>query len=330
MPAVPRVDRLKTIYSSAKALNYGWRFTDIPRTPVYNGVSRYIPQLHRIPYLLLFGTITHSYIARILHNMICAFRITFRFCKQSEGSVGVRNFIEHKLLEFGIFLILYLCARNMRNLQTACFAATKEPSVVIYTQPVRNTNPVIRAEYGNGRIIQLNAKNMTMEEVVKDVHLLYSRSGLPVVKFESLQSAVSPSVQGEWSPMTWLSPRMNTANLPDPEFSRHKTTKLIDLTMTKFHVPRSTRIIRFWKALPHYLLKNYPEQTIVFSTFGLAGIVITALKFPRYGDNIFGTAKPYYRGYYDVVRPDDPIAINWRKPEDYPPPYLTDGIDCAR
>lgn len=47
MPAVPRVDRIKTVYSAAKALNYGWMFTDFLKTPLYNGVSRYIPQLHR-------------------------------------------------------------------------------------------------------------------------------------------------------------------------------------------------------------------------------------------------------------------------------------------
>ncbi|KAK6038678.1 hypothetical protein COOONC_23817, partial [Cooperia oncophora] len=102
MPAVPRVDRIKTVYSAAKALHYAWKFTDFVKTPAYNGVSRYIPQLHRI---------------------------TFRFCKQSEASVGVRNFIEHRILELG----------------------ARVPSVVVYTQPVRFSNPIIRAEYGNGR-----------------------------------------------------------------------------------------------------------------------------------------------------------------------------------
>lgn len=26
-------------------------------------------------------------------------------------------------------------------------------------------------------------------------------------------------------------------------------------------------------------------------------------------------AKPYYRQYYEVVRPDDPMALKWRLPE---------------
>ncbi|KAK5969042.1 Mitochondrial Ribosomal Protein Large [Trichostrongylus colubriformis] len=290
MPAVPRVDRIKTIYSAAKALNYSWRFTDFLRTPAYNGVSRYMPQLHRI---------------------------TFRFCKQGEASVGVRNFIEHKLLELG----------------------ARIPSVVIYTQPVRNSNPIICAEYGNGRVVQLNAKNMSMTDVERDVNLLYSRSGLPVVKLESLQSAATPSLQGEWTPMTWLSPRLNSAKLPDPEFSEHKTCKvtatdyLIEqqkrsrvVTMPMYHVPRSTRIIKFWKNLPHHLIKTYPEQTIMFATFGTASFFIAIYKIRKY---LSMDMRPYYRGYYDVVRSDDPLAKTWRKPEDYPAPYLSDGIEYA-
>ena len=74
MPSVPRVDRLKPIYTAAKALNFGWRFSDFLKIPAYNGISRYTNQLHRI---------------------------TVRFCKQSESSVGVRNFIENQIVEIG-------------------------------------------------------------------------------------------------------------------------------------------------------------------------------------------------------------------------------------
>ncbi|VDO68078.1 unnamed protein product [Haemonchus placei] len=292
MPAVPRVDRIKTIYSAAKSLNFGWRFTDFLKTPAYNGVSRYVPQLHRI---------------------------TFRFCKQSEASAGVRNFIEHRLLDY----------------------AARTPSVVVYTQPVRNNSPQIRAEYGNGRIIQLCASGMSMEDVERDVNLLYSRSGLPVVKLESLQSAATPSVQGEWTPMTWISPRLNSATLPDPQFSEHKTSEvtateylleqqkrwlLKATTMPMYHVSRTTRFIQYWKHLPHRMLKTYPEQTIMYSTFGLATVVMAIYKLYKF---INLDERPYYRGYYDVVRPNDPIALNWRKPEDYPAPYLSDGIEYA-
>ncbi|KAK6038664.1 hypothetical protein COOONC_23831 [Cooperia oncophora] len=217
MPAVPRVDRIKTVYSAAKALHYAWKFTDFVKTPAYNGVSRYIPQLHRIEKCeRSLGLQKH--IGFFFISMVDTFsRITFRFCKQSEASVGVRNFIEHRILELG----------------------ARVPSVVVYTQPVRFSNPIIRAEYGNGRVIQLNAKNMSMEDVERDVNLLYSRSGLPVVKLESLQSAATPSLQGEWTPMTWLSPRLNSAKLPDPEFSEHKTSKV---TATEYLIEQQKRL----------------------------------------------------------------------------------------
>ncbi|CAB3408811.1 unnamed protein product [Caenorhabditis bovis] len=188
MPAVPRVDRLKTVYSAAKALNFGWRFSDFLNIPAYNGISRYTNQLHRI---------------------------TFRFCKQSESSVGVRNFIERQLIEIG----------------------KQHPSVVIYAQPVRNTVPTIRAEYGNGRILQVNAKNMSELEVGKDVHMLFSRSGTPVVKLESRQSSVTPSIQGPWTPITWLPSAMNSVPLPSPEFSKHKSC---ELSATEYFLQKST------------------------------------------------------------------------------------------
>ncbi|CAI4229988.1 unnamed protein product [Auanema sp. JU1783] len=177
MPVQPRVDRIKTIYSAAKALNYGWRFTDFLKTPSHNGVSKYIPQLHRI---------------------------TFRFCKQSESSVGMRNFLENRAVALG----------------------ETEPSVVIYAQPVRNSNPTIRAEYANGRVIQINAKNLSASQIEKDINLLYSRSGEPVVKLESRQSALVPSVQGEWTPVTWISSKLNVAEFPSTDFGDKKTCKV--------------------------------------------------------------------------------------------------------
>uniref|UniRef100_A0A914PHQ3 Uncharacterized protein n=1 Tax=Panagrolaimus davidi TaxID=227884 RepID=A0A914PHQ3_9BILA len=35
------------------------------------------------------------------------------------------------------------------------------------------------------------------------------------------------------------------------------------------------------------------------------------------------SSKPWYRSRYEVVRPNDPRALGWRAPEEYPPPYLT-------
>uniref|UniRef100_A0A8R1HU72 Large ribosomal subunit protein mL43 n=1 Tax=Caenorhabditis japonica TaxID=281687 RepID=A0A8R1HU72_CAEJA len=114
---------------------------------------------------------------------------------------------------------------------TCVVSGKQHPSVVIYAQPVRNSNPSIRAEYGNGRTLQINAKNMSETEVAKDVHLLFSRSGEPVVKLESRQSALVPSIQGQWTPITWLPTEMNSQELPVKKFSEHKST---DTSATQF------------------------------------------------------------------------------------------------
>lgn len=74
MPAIPRVDRLKTIFTAAKGLNFGFRLTGYPSAPQYNGFSgRAIPQLHRV---------------------------TIRFCKKDASSAGIRQFIARELTEF--------------------------------------------------------------------------------------------------------------------------------------------------------------------------------------------------------------------------------------
>ncbi|KAI6230164.1 L51-S25-CI-B8 domain-containing protein [Aphelenchoides fujianensis] len=74
MPAIPHVDRLKTIYSAAKQLNFGFRLTGHPSAPQFNGwAGRHIPQLHRL---------------------------TIQFCRKDATSAGVREFIERELVSF--------------------------------------------------------------------------------------------------------------------------------------------------------------------------------------------------------------------------------------
>lgn len=110
-PTIPRVDRIKTVYSSAKKLNFAFRMTGYPHVSFNNGVTEYRPHLHRV---------------------------TFRFCKQNESSVGMRNFVRNSLVKFG----------------------TENPSCAIYVIPARNCVPTLRAEYANGRTIHLNTQNM--------------------------------------------------------------------------------------------------------------------------------------------------------------------------
>ena len=49
MPVIPRVDRIKNIYSSAKALNFGFRLSATnPQAVLFDGVSCHFPQLQRV------------------------------------------------------------------------------------------------------------------------------------------------------------------------------------------------------------------------------------------------------------------------------------------
>uniref|UniRef100_A0AC34RLL4 Uncharacterized protein n=1 Tax=Panagrolaimus sp. JU765 TaxID=591449 RepID=A0AC34RLL4_9BILA len=86
------------------------------------------------------------------------------------------------------------------------------------------------------------------------------------------------------------------------------------------HVSRATRIMRYLQHAPRHLFNKYPEQVTLYLTFGLVGVAAIIYKLNKYGIN---GVPPYYRGRYEVVRPDDPRALNWRVPTDYPAPYLT-------
>ncbi|KAE9554189.1 hypothetical protein FO519_002610 [Halicephalobus sp. NKZ332] len=85
-------------------------------------------------------------------------------------------------------------------------------------------------------------------------------------------------------------------------------------------IGRTTRILRYIQYAPRHLFNKYPEQFLCYCTFGLAGLLACIHKINKYGIN---GIQPYYRSRYEVVRPDDPKALNWRVPEEYPPEYLT-------
>lgn len=90
----------------------------------------------------------------------------------------------------------------------------------------RQNIPVLRAEYGNGRIIQIVLKNFDAEQVGRHLNLLRTRSGLPVVDLVSRQSAQVASVQGMWNPMLNINSELNISELSERKFSRHRTAEL--------------------------------------------------------------------------------------------------------
>lgn len=66
--------------------------------PLANGIGRYVPQCQRM---------------------------TIKFCKSKGDSKGIRDFIEHHLVDF----------------------ATRYPGTVVYLKPRRHRGPVVVAEY---------------------------------------------------------------------------------------------------------------------------------------------------------------------------------------
>uniref|UniRef100_A0A914WAB3 Large ribosomal subunit protein mL43 n=1 Tax=Plectus sambesii TaxID=2011161 RepID=A0A914WAB3_9BILA len=176
MPARARVDRIKVLYNAAKSLPYPWLLRDYPKTVLHNGVGRFVCQLQRL---------------------------TFTFCKSTEPSFGVRQFIEHDLLDF----------------------ARENPVVVVYVQPVRHKLPMLVGEYLNGRTASTLVKNMDRDEVARHVNYLRTRSGQRIVQFERDEATNNPSVQGMWHPMLHQDTAMNSAALPDATFSKHHSSK---------------------------------------------------------------------------------------------------------
>jgi hypothetical protein len=130
MPAIPRVDRLKNIYTSAKALNFAFRLSATnPQAVQFNGVADYQTPLHRITIYFC----KNSYVIVILSN---THKLRFNL-SNSEASAGMRNYIEHSLTKF----------------------ATENPNCAIYVMPGQKCTPFLMAEYSNGRNIQIKAAN---------------------------------------------------------------------------------------------------------------------------------------------------------------------------
>ncbi|KAL1229961.1 39S ribosomal protein L43, mitochondrial [Trichinella pseudospiralis] len=128
-----------------------WRLQGIPETILENGVGRFVLPLQRL-------------------NLF--------FCKISDSSAGVRQFIKNDLIDF----------------------AQSNPSVVVYLEPKRFKAPFIVGEYLNGRLASVRASNFSRLEVKQWVNYLRSRSGFPIVHFNENQRTLCPSIQGYWNP----------------------------------------------------------------------------------------------------------------------------------
>jgi len=118
-----------------------------------NGVGRYIPQLARI---------------------------TLKFCKANGSSQGVRNYIEHHVVDF----------------------AEKNPGTVVYLKPRRHRAPVLVAEFLNGERYTQSLHNYKVDEVIGYLEMYRGHSGVVYSEQHKYSYTDHPSIQGYWNAST--------------------------------------------------------------------------------------------------------------------------------
>nr|CRZ24776.1 Bm5025 [Brugia malayi] len=93
-----------------------------------------------------------------------------------------------------------------------------------------------------------------------------------------------------------------------------RNTHFFDLIHFGMVTSRWIRMIRVARSYPRWLWNNWPTHFVgvVFCFVPMTVIVIYDIF--KYGSGY--NSMPYYRKYYHVVRPDDPIVLEWRPPED--------------
>lgn len=161
--------------------------TGFLRAPLQNGIGRYVCQLQRV---------------------------VLKFCKNNGASRGMRDFIEHDLVDF----------------------AKEHPGVVVYLKPRRHRGPVMVAEYLNGNRFWMSCHNQNREEVAKWLNVLRTQSSdMTKTRLRKLIYTEHPSIQGPWTPFTFKEPGLNTAELPDVKWGENNrlqktaTEQLIEL-----------------------------------------------------------------------------------------------------
>ncbi|KAF7487722.1 39S ribosomal protein L43 [Sarcoptes scabiei] len=143
------------------------------RNAYYNGVGRYVCQLQRL---------------------------TIKFCKSGGTSLGVRKFIETKLIDF----------------------SRQNPGVVVYIKPRFHRSPVIVSEYLNGQTHWMSIRNFSDTEISWWLEILRTRSGFELTQLLSERNVLIPSVQGIWNPFLNRPTDMIQKSFPCDERSRYR------------------------------------------------------------------------------------------------------------
>ncbi|KAH9401268.1 39S ribosomal protein L43, mitochondrial [Tyrophagus putrescentiae] len=156
------------------------------RNAYYNGVGRYVCQLQRL---------------------------TIKFCKNSQSSRGVRDYVENGLLDF----------------------SRQNPGVALYIKPRHHRSPVITADYLNGQTQWMSIRNFSSTEIQWWLETLRTRSGYELSQLITNNNVLTPSVQGVWTPFLNRPTNLLGKRFPDEERSAHQpgqpsaSQQLIDL-----------------------------------------------------------------------------------------------------
>ena len=157
------------------------------RNAYYNGIGRYV------------NTTDNYFIQFIFHSIpryVCQLqRITFKFCKSSIDSRGVRQFIETELVDW----------------------SRQNPGVVVYLKPRRHKSPVIVTEYLNGMSHWMSINKCGVVELQWWLDFLKNRSGYELTQLMSPVHSSLPSIQGPWSPFLNRPSYLNVSKLPNPQ-----------------------------------------------------------------------------------------------------------------
>ncbi|XP_061409066.1 large ribosomal subunit protein mL43 [Lethenteron reissneri] len=132
------------------------------------------------------------FLQAVLHNGVGRFvcqlqRLTLVLSKESHSSRDMRDFVENHLVDF----------------------ARQNKATVIYVVPRKDSKPRLIAEYLNGTVRDVSVERKTSEEILSQVKLLSTQSGLDIVRIRKPFHTDYPSIQGMWQPFTNKRPTIN-------------------------------------------------------------------------------------------------------------------------
>ncbi|XP_053594172.1 39S ribosomal protein L43, mitochondrial [Microplitis demolitor] len=153
-------------------------------------------------------------------------RVTLKFCKSHPTSKGMRDFLENHLIDY----------------------AKENPGVVVYVKPRRHRTPVIVAEYLNGEKHWVAVKNFEYLHIQKWLELMRTQAqDGSKMRLRKMWHTEFPSIQGPWTPFTFINPIVNITKFPDDQLGaapkQRKTATEILLEMYKAEQSNQTKLI---------------------------------------------------------------------------------------